>query len=91
MTGSRLPSQEFKPGELVEVSGIYRVVHDNNHAQPHEVTSVKGEPFPPCHRCSHGVRFILARQTIHVKEHELFADPPPLTSPEIPRNRGGRK
>ena len=37
----------FKPGEEVPRSGIYRVIHDTNHSQEHEVTCVYGKVFPP--------------------------------------------
>ena len=57
-------SRLYKPGDLVPDSGIYRVKHDN-HARPHEVTCVKGEPFPPCRECSHP-RFVLKYKTKHI-------------------------
>lgn len=62
----------FKPGQKVPNSGIYRVVHDKNHASAHEVTCVYQEPFPPCNHCGHGVRFELVRAAIHIKSHEHF-------------------
>lgn len=62
---------EFKPGEEVPHSGIYRVVHDNNHSEPHEVTCVYGKPFPPCRGCDHP-RFVLVRAAIHIGAHEHF-------------------
>ena len=33
---------QFKPGEAVPHSGIYRVIHDPEHAQEHEVTCIFG-------------------------------------------------
>jgi hypothetical protein len=44
---------EFKPGEKVSHSGIYTVLHDNNHVEPHEVTCVFGKVFPLCRGCNH--------------------------------------
>jgi hypothetical protein len=64
--------QEYKPGEKVEHSGIYRVVHDKHHSQEHEVTCVYNEPFPPCHGCGQGVRFILVRAAQHIRSNEHF-------------------
>jgi hypothetical protein len=29
---------EYKPGDKVERSGIYRVIHDDEHTKEHEVT-----------------------------------------------------
>jgi hypothetical protein len=62
----------LKPGNIVEFSGIYKVNHDKNHAEEHEVTCVKGEPFPPCRGCGHGVTFTLVQAAHHVKNHENF-------------------
>lgn len=63
---------EFKPGEKVPHSGIYNVVHDRNHTQPHEVTCVYDEHFPPCNHCGQHPRFILVRKALHVTHHEDF-------------------
>jgi len=35
----------FKPGDKVDRSGIYRVVHDQHHAQEHEVTASSQSTF----------------------------------------------
>jgi hypothetical protein len=67
------PGDEFKPGEKCGRSGIYRAVHDCNHSQSHEVTSVYGKPFPPCNHCGHRVRFVLVRGALHIDSHEHFA------------------
>ena len=63
---------QFKPGQDVPTSGIYKVVHDRYHAQEHEVTCVRGKEFPPCNHCSHGVRFVLVRAAHHIDTHEYF-------------------
>jgi hypothetical protein len=62
----------FKPGETVPRSGIYRVIHDPNHAQEHEVTCVYNKPFPPCNHCGHHVRFVLERAAQHIDSNEHF-------------------
>jgi hypothetical protein len=62
---------EFRPGQKVPHSGIYRVTHDAAHAVEHEVTCVYGKTFPPCHGCTHP-RFKLVRAAHHVETHELF-------------------
>ena len=38
-------ANSYKPGEIVKVSGIYPVVHDDG-KNTFEVTCVEGEPFP---------------------------------------------
>jgi len=63
---------QFEPGETVPNSGIYRVVHDPNHYQEHEVTCVAGKPFPPCNHCGHHVRFVLERAARHISNHDNF-------------------
>jgi hypothetical protein len=62
----------YKPGDKVEHSGIYDVIHDPFHRKQHQVTCVYNEPFPPCHGCSHGVRFRLAVKAIHLKDEKDF-------------------
>lgn len=66
----------YKPGQKVPSSGVYRVMHDKIHAANHEVTAIKGEPFPPCNHCGDRPRFKLVKATIHVKHHHLFLDRP---------------
>jgi hypothetical protein len=61
----------FKPGDKVEVTGIYEVTHDPNHSQTHEVTCVYGKKFPPCHGCAHP-RFKLVRAAQHIELHDHF-------------------
>jgi hypothetical protein len=63
---------EFKPGQKVPHSGIYRVVHDQYHAEEHEVTCVYGKIFPPCNHCGHHVRFVLERAAQHIEANESF-------------------
>lgn len=36
-------SKRFNPGDTVPRSGIYKVVHDRNQAQEHEMTCVIGQ------------------------------------------------
>ena len=57
------------PGRLVQVSGIYRVDHDKNHLQPHQVICVKDERFPPCRGCGMGITYSLVTPALHLSEH----------------------
>jgi hypothetical protein len=65
-------NEVFKPGDTVPASGIYRVVHDVYHREEHEVTAVKGEPFPPCNHCGQHPRFTLVHAAHHIGNHEFF-------------------
>jgi len=61
-------AQEFRPGQIVPESGIYRIAHDQQHADmPHEVTVIKGRRFPTCRHCK-GISFELVRSAHHVGE-----------------------
>jgi hypothetical protein len=61
-------AQEYKPGEIVPESGIYKITHDPVHADmPHEVTVIKGRRFPTCRHCK-GITFELAHAAKHVGE-----------------------
>ncbi len=65
-------TEVYKPGDTVPSSGIYRVTHDPQHAQEHEVACVKGEVFPPCNGCGQHPRFVLTRAAHHIKNHQHF-------------------
>lgn len=67
-----MATQQYKPGDEVSKSGIYRVIHDTNHAEPHEVTCVYGKRFPPCNHCGHHVRFELTHAAIHIDSSKHF-------------------
>lgn len=62
----------YKPGQKVPESGIYKVTHDSNHRQEHEVTAVMGEHFPPCNHCGEHPRFVLIRAAHHIRNHNAF-------------------
>lgn len=44
---SRRIEREYRPGEIVPESGQYPVVGPKGGDKGYEVTSTKGEPFPP--------------------------------------------
>jgi hypothetical protein len=52
--------KQFRCGEKILESGIYRVVHDG-HRLPHEVTLLRGQLFPKCIKCDALVYFELIR------------------------------
>lgn len=64
-------SKEHKSGESVPESGIYSVVHDSNHHDPHDVTCVKYEHFPPC-KCGKGAAFKLKYAAEHLSHHPML-------------------
>jgi hypothetical protein len=60
----------YKPGQIVKVSGIYSVVHDDG-KDTFEVTCVKGEHFPPT-RSGKGAHFELKYGATHAHQHEAL-------------------
>jgi|GraSoiStandDraft_4_1057263.scaffolds.fasta_scaffold447073_1 hypothetical protein len=64
--------KEYKPGDTVEHSGVYLVLHDEEHTQSHEVTVVFGKRFPACNHCGHHPRFIAVRLEQHIDHNEHF-------------------
>lgn len=65
-------SDVFSPGQSVEASGVYIVLHDRNHAVSHDVTCVRGKPFPPCRGCGRHVRFRAKCLARHIESNEFF-------------------
>jgi hypothetical protein len=63
---------EYKSGDAVPHSGIYKVAHDKHHAAEHEVTCVFGKVFPPCRICGLHPRFTLIKSAHHIDTHVLF-------------------
>lgn len=49
----------YRTGDLVPVTGIYRVTH-NLHRLPHEAVLLANERCPRCAKCNHDVLFELA-------------------------------
>ena len=68
--------KEFKPGEKVESSGIYDVLHDKldgeTHAGHHRVTVIAGSVFPHCRGCREWVRFRLYEAAEHIATDAHF-------------------
>lgn len=66
-----MAATEYKPGDKVPRSGIYKVVHDTTHHEDHEVTCIFDKKFPPCRGCDHP-RFTLVRAAQHIELHKEF-------------------
>jgi hypothetical protein len=50
----------YKPGEVIPMSGIYRVEHQS-HRLMHEATLLRDGLFPRCRKCTDAVRYRLLR------------------------------
>lgn len=53
-----MKSKNYRPGEVIPVSGIYRVEHPT-HRLMHEATLLGQNLFPRCRECRDAVRFRL--------------------------------
>ncbi len=73
MANTTKVGDKFKPGDKVQRSGIYKVLHDETHTENHEVTCVFGKTFPPCRDCGSGVQFELVRVAQHIESNEYFS------------------
>jgi hypothetical protein len=62
---------EYRPGDVVPESGVYRFVHDPGHAEPEDINAVKGELFPTCGDCQAG-RLTLVDAAFNVAAIEQF-------------------
>ena len=62
----------FRTGDRAPYSGIYKAIHGRLHGDPHYVTAIFGDTFPPCLECSDEVQFELAVGSIHVHAHPYF-------------------
>jgi hypothetical protein len=72
----------YKPGEIVKVSGIYSVVHDDG-KDTFEVTCVEGEHFPPA-RSGKGAHFELKYAATHSHNIPSCQRKHPKTSSQRP-------
>ena len=63
-----MASASYKPGDVVPLSGIYKIYHDS-HRLMHEATLLKSSRFPRCRQCGLQVKFILVRS---IKDDHLI-------------------
>ena len=60
----------FAAGQIIPESGIYEVLHEQDHRPRHESVLVKGDRFPFCESCNERVRFRVVRTAPYI-----FHDP----------------
>jgi len=61
----------FKSVDRLQYSGIFQVIHDLAHHEPHEVTVLYGKRFPHCRSCEYTL-FMLVRGAENVDTHGNF-------------------
>src|SRR5262249_4175355 len=64
--------REYRPGDTIDHSGVYRVVHGGNHTPEHEATILYGKRFPPCNRCGQEPRYYPVRLAPLIDESDDF-------------------
>jgi hypothetical protein len=70
-------NKTYKPGQMVPVSGIYTVMHED-HREPHQSIALRGEEFPSCRICKDNVRFYVARVVPHITHDFDLTGPRPV-------------
>ncbi len=71
----RTPHGEiFTAGSAVRESGIYEVLHDDNHRTSHEVVMIADDLFPTCDTCDNRVRYRVLRTAPYIFSDEDFED-----------------
>jgi hypothetical protein len=70
---------EWKPGDTVEHSGVYRARHGSGHTVPgshytlaHQVICLEGTKFPLCNHCGDQPRFTLADYGEPIEQNDNF-------------------
>jgi hypothetical protein len=64
----------FSAGEPVRQSGIYEVIHDQQHREAHEAVMLHDTPFPYCDTCKDRVRFRLIRTAPYIFHDQDFEE-----------------
>ena len=64
----------YAAGDIIPESGIYEVIHENQHRATHESVMVKGDAFPYCDTCDKRVRFRVVRTAPYIFHDDDFAE-----------------
>jgi hypothetical protein len=65
----------FPAGSAVRESGIYEVLHDQDHRPSHEVVMIADNLFPACDLCDASVRYRVVRTAPYIFSDEDFEEP----------------
>ncbi len=75
MQVARRSKAEFRPDSTAPATGVYLVVHHEDHRPPHLVTVLRDDTFPRCRVCKNYVVFILHEPSIYVTDDWDLAGP----------------
>src|SRR5689334_15434359 len=73
-SGRGTAAKSYRPGDSVRQSGIYEVIHDQEHRSAHEVVMISGDSFPNCETCDQSVRFRLVRTAPYIFQDQDFEE-----------------
>jgi hypothetical protein len=73
-SGRNPSARSYRPGDPVKQSGIYEVMHDQEHRSAHEVVMISGDAFPNCETCDQNVRFRLVRTAPYIFQDQDFEE-----------------
>ena len=66
-----MAEQDYKPGEPVLETGVYRVMH-RTHRADHDATLFRNQTFPRCAQCGDEVRYRLAGRAAAIGDDSDF-------------------
>ena len=72
---ARRSKAEFRPDSTAPATGLYLVVHHEDHRPPHLVTVLRDDIFPRCRVCKRYVVFALYEPSVYVTDDWDLAGP----------------
>ena len=72
---ARRSKAEFRPDSTAPATGLYLVVHHEDHRPPHLVTVLRDDIFPRCRVCKRYVVFVLHAASTYVTDDWDLAGP----------------
>ena len=75
MQVARRTAVEFRPDSTAPATGLYLVVHHEDHRPPHLVTILRDDTFPRCRVCKRYVVFVLHQASTYVTDDWDLAGP----------------
>jgi hypothetical protein len=73
-TGRKSGKIIFLAGQTVPESGIYKVIHHQEHRLSHEAVMHRGDVLPACDQCQEKVRFQVLYTAPYIFDDEDFVE-----------------
>jgi hypothetical protein len=72
--------EQYTPGQIAPVSGVYTIVHHRGHRDDHDVVVISGDEFPACRECKGNVRYTIRQQVAYITHDFDLTAPAELLS-----------